>query len=169
MTFQAEGAMKPSGGVSPARAMALILVPEIIRKSSLRSGIVVIHAALLQVVGGHLEWNNLELGQTRCHGEHLGAVRGVVDVLLGVGVRHASGVTANNVVVGTSGHTSLCVPLDLGGARVHHWRGEDGNEGILRVKDLLVQDGGVLLHSPGQGHIIILRPATCTRTSVMIY
>jgi hypothetical protein len=125
--------------------------------------VVVIHAALLQVVGGHLEWNNLELGQTRCHGEHLGAVRGVIDVLLGVGVRHASGVTANNVVVGTSGHTSLCVPLDLGGARVHHWRGEDGDEGILRVKDLLVQDGGVLLHSPGQGHIIILRPTTCTR------
>jgi len=103
------------------------------------------------------------------------AVSVIIDVFLSVWVAHTSGVSSDNVELSASDQSSLGVPLDLeilftisaesenfylSGTSVGHWRWPDGNNSCFRVKDLLLEDGIVLLHSPLEWDIIGLGPAT---------
>ena len=63
-----------------------------------------------------------------------------------VRVRHPGRVPAHDVEVCAGHHPRLGVPLDLGGARVEHGAGEDGEDGRLGVQDALLHDGLVLPH-----------------------
>ena len=75
------------------------------------------HRLVLGVVGGHLEGDDLEVGEAGRHAQHLAAMTSLVDVpLRRVWVRHAGRVAAHNVEVGAGGHASLGVPLHLRGA-----------------------------------------------------
>lgn len=78
--------------------------------------VIEVHGLLQLVVGGYSEWDDLHRGETWGHGENLASVRGVVQVLLGLRVRHPCRVPAHNVEVCTSDHPGSAVPLDL---RVH--------------------------------------------------
>ena len=91
-------------------------------------GIIEVHSALFFVVSGDLEGDDLELWDTRGHGEDLkqanlqrvlmtikypSAVRVIIDVFLSVWVSHTSGISSDNVELGASDQSSLGVPLDL--------------------------------------------------------
>jgi len=123
-------------------------------------GIVEIHGALCFVVSSNLEGDNLELWDSRSHGKDPSAVSVIIDVFLSVWVAHTSGVSSDNVELSASDQSSLGVPLDLSGTSVGHWGWPDGNNSGLGVKDLLLEDGVVLLHSPLEWDIIGLGPAT---------
>lgn len=43
---------------------------------------------------------------------------------------------------------------------IHHWRWKDGNDSGLWIQDTFLQHGSVLLHPPGQRHIVILGPSS---------
>lgn len=43
---------------------------------------------------------------------------------------------------------------------IHHWRGKDSHNGRVWIQDTLLQHSGVLLHSPGQRHIVVLGPTS---------
>lgn len=123
-------------------------------------GIVEVHGALCFVVSSNLEGDNLELWDSRSHGKDPSAVSVIIDVFLSVWVAHTSGVSSDNVELSASDQSSLGVPLDLSGTSVGHWGWPDGNNSGLGVKDLLLKDGVVLLHSPLEWDIIGLGPAT---------
>lgn len=123
-------------------------------------GVVEVHGALCFVVSSDLEGDNLELWDSGGHGKDPSAVSVIIDVFLSVWVAHTSGVSSDNVELSASDQSSLGVPLDLSGTSVGHWRWPDGNNSCFGVKDLLLEDGIVLLHSPLEWDIIGLGPAT---------
>lgn len=139
-------------------------------------GVEEVHAALGLVVGSNTEGDDFETVKARSHLEDLTgeqelvkrvrtmnivpAVVGVVEVLVLGRVRHASGVAADDVEVGTSVEAGLGVPLDFCGSSVHHRAREDGEHGVLGLENTLVHDGVVLLHADGKWHIIGLGPAS---------
>jgi len=123
-------------------------------------GIIEVHGALCFVVSSDLEGDDLELWDSRGHGKDPSAVRVIIDVFLSVWVAHTSGVSSDNVELSAGDKSSLGVPLDLSGTSVGHWGWPDGNNSSFGVKDLLLEDGIVLLHSPLEWDIIGLGPAT---------
>lgn len=80
--------------------------------------VIKVHRSLFFVVSGDLERDDLELWDTRGHGENPSAVSVIIDVLLSVWVAHTSRVTSDDVELGTSNKTGLGVPLDLGGTGI---------------------------------------------------
>ena len=103
------------------------------------------------------------------------AVSVIIDVFLSVWMAHTSGVSSDNVELSASHQSSLGVPLDLecffkvscendffylSWTSVGHWGWPDSNNSGLGVKDLLLKDSVVLLHSPLEWDIIGLGPAT---------
>lgn len=72
-----------------------------------------VHSLLHLVVGGYSEWDDLHRGETWGHGEDLASVCGVVQVLLGLRVRHTCRVPAHDVEVCPGDHPGSAVPLDL--------------------------------------------------------
>ena len=44
---------------------------------------------------------------------------------------------------------------------VHHWRREDGHDGVLWVQNAILQHSLVLFDAPRQRDVIVLRPAAC--------
>ena len=78
------------------------------------------HFLVLGVVGRHLEGDDLELCESRGHGEHLAPMSSLVNVPLGrIGVRHSCGITSNDVKRCPRGHSGLCVPLNFCGSWKH--------------------------------------------------
>lgn len=75
--------------------------------------VIEVHGLLHLVVGGYSEWDDLHRGETWGHGEHLTSVSGVVQVLLGLRVRHTCRVPSHNVEVRPGDHPGSAVPLDL--------------------------------------------------------
>lgn len=75
--------------------------------------IIKIHCPFDLVVSSNLKWNNFEGDEARSHGEHLGSVSGLVQVLSCGRVRHACRVTTNNVEIGPSHHSCSAMPLNL--------------------------------------------------------
>lgn len=43
---------------------------------------------------------------------------------------------------------------------IHHWRRKDSYDGRVWIQDALLQHSGMLLHSPGQWHIVVLGPTS---------
>ena len=75
--------------------------------------VVEIHGPLGLVVGSHSEGDDLYRGEAGGHGEDLSPMGGLINVLLGLGMGHARGVTTHNVEVSSGDHPRSAVPLDL--------------------------------------------------------
>ena len=52
------------------------------------------------------------------------------------------------------------MPHDFGWATIVHGRRPDGKDSVLWVKSAIAEESGVLSHTVGEGHIVILAPAT---------
>lgn len=76
-------------------------------------GVIEIHSPLHFVVSSHSEGDDFHRGQAWCHAEDLPSLCRLVEVLLGLRVRHACRITPYNVEVGPSNHASPAVPLYL--------------------------------------------------------
>lgn len=57
-------------------------------------------------------------------------------------------------------NTTFLIIQYLSWPSIHHGRRKDGHDGRVWIQDALLQHSGVLLHSPGQRHIIVLGPTT---------
>lgn len=76
-------------------------------------GVVKVHRSFDLVVRSDFEGHNLQSDEPRRHGEHLGPVGRLVQVLSGLGVRHTCRIAAHDVKVGSGYHASSAVPLNL--------------------------------------------------------
>lgn len=85
-------------------------------------GVVKVHRLFDLVVRSDFEGHDLQSDEPRRHGEHLGPVGRLVQVLPGLGVRHTCRIAAHNVKVGSGYHASSAVPLNL-----HVLREKPGN------------------------------------------
>ena len=76
-------------------------------------GLIKVHGLFDLVVSGDLEGNDLQGDEPGRHGEDLGSVGGLVQVLARLWVGHARRVPAHDVEVGPSHHPRPAVPLHL--------------------------------------------------------
>ncbi len=112
----------------------------------------------------------------------------IIEVLLCLGMRHASWITTNNVEISTSIHTNFTVPLNLlekklhfseqayathdhitftvsivctylSGSSIHHWWWEYGQDSAVWVQYSFLQHSVVLLDACLEGDVISLGPA----------
>lgn len=75
--------------------------------------VIKVHCPFDLVVSSNFEGNDLQGDEARSHGEDLGPVSGLIQVLSGGGVGHTGRVPTHNVKVGTSHHSRAAMPLDL--------------------------------------------------------
>lgn len=86
-------------------------------------GVIEVHGFLGLVVSSDFEGHDLQGDEARRHGQHLGSVSGLVQVLSCLRVGHASRVATHDVKVGASDHPGSAVPLNLcDGSEVEEWR-----------------------------------------------
>lgn len=76
-------------------------------------GVIEVHGFLGLVVSSHFEGHDLQGDEAGRHGQHLGSVSGLVQVLPRHRVGHAGRVATHDVKVGAGHHPGSAVPLDL--------------------------------------------------------
>lgn len=75
--------------------------------------VVEVHGFFGLVVSSNFEGHDLQGDEARRHGEHLGSVSGLIQVLPCLRVGHARRVAAHDVKVGSGHHPGSAVPLNL--------------------------------------------------------